>query len=151
ALLPMHVLIVSLLVLAVLCAPLPSLCLRPPESEPVLLCSEELLPTTNNNDDLPLNALYDSLHLLHRAGDSLSLEESRERRTSPGSGYRILSQSLLRRSKMYRNGAKGDRGSRMTLSLDVPTSLMNILFDIAKGKSMRAQAAHNARLMAQIG
>ncbi|KAL7882454.1 urocortin 3, like [Colossoma macropomum] len=140
----------SLLVLAVLCAPLSSLCLRPPQTDPGLLCPDELLPTANNEEP-PLNSLYDTLQLLHRAGDSLSLEESRERRTSPGSGYRFLSQSMLRRSKMYRNGAKGDRGSRMTLSLDVPTSLMNILFDIAKGKSLRAQAAHNARLMAQIG
>ncbi|XP_066525979.1 urocortin 3, like [Hoplias malabaricus] len=140
----------SLLVLVVLFTPLSSLCLQPSQTDPDLLCSDELLPATNNEDP-PLNSLYDTLQLLHRAGNSLSLEESRERRTSPGAGYRFLSQSMLRRSKMYRNGAKGDRGSKMTLSLDVPTSLMNILFDIAKGKSMRAQAAHNARLMAQIG
>lgn len=135
----------SLVVLAVLCAPLSSLRSHP--SDPCFLCSDELLAST---DDKPLlNSLYDGLQLLHRGGGAVSLEESRERRTSPEPGYRFLSQSLLRRSKMYRNGAKG--GSRMTLSLDVPTSLMNILFDIAKGKSLRAQAAHNARLMAQIG
>lgn len=55
------------------------------------------------------------------------------------------------RGQMLRNSSKGDRRSRVTLSLDVPTNIMNVLFDVAKAKNLRAKAAENARLLAQIG
>eukprot|EP00062_Callorhinchus_milii_P006142 gi/632946822/ref/XP_007888748.1/ PREDICTED: urocortin-3-like [Callorhinchus milii] len=50
--------------------------------------------------------------------------------------------SLSRRDK---------QGTRFTLSLDVPTNILSILIDLAKAKDMRAKAAANAELMAQIG
>ncbi|KAF7693827.1 urocortin 3, like [Silurus meridionalis] len=126
-----------LLVLAVLCTPVSSLCLRG------FLCDGEgeLLSSASADAERASDAPYD--------GEDAS-EESRERRTVPGSSYKFLSHTLLR-SKMYGNGERSDRRSRVTLSLDVPTNLMNALFDIARAKNLRAKAAHNARLMAQIG
>ncbi|XP_063782825.1 urocortin-3 [Pseudophryne corroboree] len=75
-------------------------------------------------------------------------EDEKEKRTFPR--YRYLSQSQVK-GKVYQNKAKSDRRTKFTLSLDVPTHLMSILFDIAKAKNMRAKAAANAQLMAQIG
>ncbi|XP_055755929.1 urocortin-3-like [Salvelinus fontinalis] len=43
------------------------------------------------------------------------------------------------------------QGSRFTLSLDVPTSILSVLIDLAKNHDMRAKAAANAELMARIG
>lgn len=132
-----------LLVLAVLCTPVSSLCLRAYDTDSGFLCDGELVSSASADADAErvVEAPYD--------GDESS-EESRERRTLPGSSYKFLSHTLLR-SKMYGNGARSDRRSRVTLSLDVPTNLMNALFDIARAKNLRAKAAHNARLMAQIG
>lgn len=124
-----------LLVLAVLCTPVSSLCLRAYDSDSGFLCDGELLSSADA--ERVVNAPYDG-------------QESRERRTLPGSSYKFLSHTLLR-SKLYGSGARSDRRSRVTLSLDVPTNLMNALFDIARAKNLRAKAAHNARLMAQIG
>ncbi|XP_053506386.1 urocortin 3, like [Ictalurus furcatus] len=135
---PMRTLLV---VLAVLCTPVSSLCLRAYDSDSGFLCDGELLPSANSDEERVVNAPHDSEE---------SSEELRERRTLPGSSYKFLSHTLLR-SKMYGNGARSDRRSRVTLSLDVPTNLMNALFDIARAKNLRAKAAHNARLMAQIG
>ncbi|XP_076861480.1 urocortin 3, like [Brachyhypopomus gauderio] len=131
----------TFLVLAVLCAPSSSLS--------YFVFDSEFLPRSND-DEHPVNSPYDTLNLLYKSGDTLSSQESREKRTLPGSNYKYLSQTLLR-SKMYRNSAKTDRRNQVTLSLDVPTSIMNILFDIAKAQNLRAKAAHNARLLAQIG
>ncbi|XP_026884884.1 urocortin 3, like [Electrophorus electricus] len=131
----------TLLVLAVLCAPISSLY--------YFVCDDEFLPRSEA-DEHPAKPLYDTLSLLYKPADALSSQESRERRTLPESNYKFLSQTLLR-SKMYRNSAKSERRNQVTLSLDVPTSIMNILFDIAKAKNLRAKAAHNARLLAQIG
>ncbi|KAK1345608.1 hypothetical protein QTO34_008070 [Cnephaeus nilssonii] len=50
-----------------------------------------------------------------------------------------------------RTKAKSDRRTKFTLSLDVPTNIMNVLLNIAKAKNLRAKAAANAHLMAQIG
>ncbi|XP_077197083.1 urocortin-3 [Paroedura picta] len=73
------------------------------------------------------------------------------KRTFPaGTRYRYLTQAQGK-DKVYRGQAKSDRHTKFTLSLDVPTNLMNILFDIAKAKNLRAKAAANAHLMAQIG
>ncbi|MBV98740.1 Urocortin-3, partial [Eschrichtius robustus] len=86
-------------------------------------------------------------------------EEDKEKRTFPGSGggggarstrHKYLSQGQLRR-RLYQDKAKSDRRTKFTLSLDVPTNIMNILFNIAKAKNLRAKAAANAHLMAQIG
>lgn len=43
------------------------------------------------------------------------------------------------------------QGSRFALSLDVPTSILSVLIDLAKNHDMRAKAAANAELMARIG
>ncbi|XP_037702939.1 urocortin-3 [Choloepus didactylus] len=86
-------------------------------------------------------------------------EEDKEKRTFSSSGggggagstrYKYLSQSQLR-GKLYQDKAKSDQRTKFTLSLDVPTNIMNILFNIAKAKNLRAKAAANAHLMAQIG
>ncbi len=108
-------------------------------------CSPRRMITDN-----PLMPCLDSLNLLYKSARSLSSEEPRERRTIPASKYRYLSQTQLR-SKLYRNSAKSDRRNQVTLSIDVPTNIMNILFNIAKAKNLRAKADDNARLLAQIG
>ncbi|XP_027714726.1 urocortin-3 [Vombatus ursinus] len=88
-------------------------------------------------------------------------DENKEKRTlSGGSGgigtgiegtrYKYQSQAQLTR-KLYQNKAQSDRHTKFTLSLDVPTNIMNILFNIAKAKNLRAKAAANAHLLAQIG
>ncbi|XP_077385686.1 uncharacterized protein LOC144023755 [Festucalex cinctus] len=42
-------------------------------------------------------------------------------------------------------------GSRFALSLDVPTSILSVLIDLAKNQDLRTKAAANAELMARIG
>ncbi|XP_006120397.2 urocortin-3 isoform X2 [Pelodiscus sinensis] len=76
-------------------------------------------------------------------------EEEKEKRTFPEDA-RYQYQAPLK-GKMHQTRAKSDRRTKFTLSLDVPTNIMNILFDIAKAKNLRAKAAANAHLMAQIG
>ncbi|XP_039201628.1 urocortin-3 isoform X2 [Crotalus tigris] len=84
--------------------------------------------------------------------DSDSYEDIRaekEKRTFPAvTRYVSLGQA---KGKVSHNQGKNDRRAKFTLSLDVPTNLMNILFNIAKAKSLRAKAASNAQLMAHIG
>uniref|UniRef100_A0A4W4HP11 Corticotropin-releasing factor domain-containing protein n=1 Tax=Electrophorus electricus TaxID=8005 RepID=A0A4W4HP11_ELEEL len=46
---------------------------------------------------------------------------------------------------------RAPQGTRFALSLDVPTSILSILIDLAKNHDMRAKAAANAELMARIG
>ncbi|XP_050181017.1 urocortin-3 [Myiozetetes cayanensis] len=78
-------------------------------------------------------------------------EEELGKRTFPGQGhYKYVSQAQGK-GKTSQNRAKSDRRAKVTLSLDVPTNIMNILFNIAKAKNLRAKAAANAHLMAQIG
>ncbi|CAI9154137.1 unnamed protein product [Rangifer tarandus platyrhynchus] len=89
-------------------------------------------------------------------------EEDTEKRTFPGSGgggggggagstrYKYPSQAQFQ-GRPSQDKAKSDRRAKVTLSLDVPTNIMNILFNIAKAKNLRAKAAANAHLMAQIG
>ncbi|XP_011369098.1 urocortin-3 [Pteropus vampyrus] len=55
------------------------------------------------------------------------------------------------RGRPQQGGAQAGGRAKLTLSLDVPTNIMNILFNIAKAKNLRAQAAANAHLMAQVG
>ncbi|XP_051626650.1 urocortin-3 isoform X2 [Manacus candei] len=78
-----------------------------------------------------------------RGGDA---EEELGKRTFPGEGrYKAAARGQAKGKAAPKNRAK------VTLSLDVPTNIMNILFDIAKAKNLRAKAAANAHLMAQIG
>ncbi|XP_051546995.1 urocortin-3-like [Myxocyprinus asiaticus] len=139
----------TLLAMALLCAPVSSLCLSTYDPESNFLCNNQVFSETNGNGQ-PTNSLQDSVNLLYKSAHALSSEEPRERRTVPASKYRLLSQTQLR-SKLYRNSANSDRRSQVTLSLDVPTNIMNILFNIAKAKNLRAKADDNARLLAQIG
>ncbi|XP_009938776.2 urocortin-3 [Opisthocomus hoazin] len=84
------------------------------------------------------------------AGEDV-VDEEMGKRTFPGEGhYKYVSQAQVK-GKTYQNRAKSDRRTKVTLSLDVPTNIMNILFNIAKAKNLRAKAAANAHLMAQIG
>ncbi|XP_061494055.1 urocortin-3 [Rhineura floridana] len=78
-------------------------------------------------------------------------EEETGKRTFPAvTRYKYLAQAQGK-GKMYQDQAKSNRRTKFTLSLDVPTNIMNILFNIAKAKNLRAKAAANAQLMAQIG
>lgn len=76
-------------------------------------------------------------------------EEELGKRTFPGDGHYKYQAQV--KGKSSQNQAKSDRRTKVTLSLDVPTNIMNILFNIAKAKNLRAKAAANAHLMAQIG
>nr|XP_004662460.1 urocortin-3 [Jaculus jaculus] len=67
-----------------------------------------------------------------------------------GTRYKYAPQ-LQQKGKLYPDKPGGDRRAKFTLSLDVPTNIMNILFNIAKARSLRAKAAANAHLMAQVG
>lgn len=88
---------------------------------------------------------------LEEASEEDAVEEELGKRTFPGEGhYKYVSQAQVK-GKTYQNQAKSDRRTKVTLSLDVPTNIMNILFNIAKAKNLRAKAAANAHLMAQIG
>ncbi|XP_003220800.1 urocortin-3 [Anolis carolinensis] len=85
------------------------------------------------------------------AEDEEAEEEGKGKRTYPGvTRYKSLSQAQGK-GKAPPGPANSDRRTKFTLSLDVPTNIMNILFNIAKAKNMRAKAAANAQLMAQIG
>ncbi|XP_061731625.1 urocortin-3-like [Nerophis ophidion] len=46
---------------------------------------------------------------------------------------------------------RAQQGSRFALSLDVPTSILSVLIDLAKNQDLRTKAAANAELMARIG
>jgi len=64
--------------------------------------------------------------------------------------------SLLRREQRAPRPAsqvpkRAQQGSRYALSLDVPTSILSVLIDLAKNQDMRTKAAANAKLMARIG
>ncbi|XP_072327003.1 urocortin 3, like [Scyliorhinus torazame] len=61
--------------------------------------------------------------------------------------YRL---DLLRGRKIMVS-RRNTKGTRFSLSLDVPTNILSILIDLAKAKDMRAKAAANAELMARIG
>ncbi|KAM7022503.1 urocortin-3 [Passerculus sandwichensis] len=78
-------------------------------------------------------------------------EEELGKRTFPGDGHHKYTSQAQGKGKGQQNRAKSDRRTKVTLSLDVPTNIMNILFNIAKAKNLRAKAAANAHLMAQIG
>ncbi|XP_070848192.1 urocortin 3, like [Chaetodon trifascialis] len=146
----------TLLLLSVLCTPTSSLCLRLYQSRSDLLCDDQLAVGVRSDEDEPGYSPLDGWGSLLQSAEYLSssssssAESSREKRTSTPANYRFMSRTKLR-GQMLRNSSKGDRRSRLTLSLDVPTNIMNVLFDVAKAKNLRAKAAENARLLAQIG
>lgn len=148
-----------LLLLALLCAAETGRALRFYNAASVLSCLNAAL-TEAQKSHPEENAVLDK-----RGFDSPSPEEASEqeeeeeeavdeemgKRTFPGEGhYKYVSQAQVK-GKTYQNRAKSDRRTKVTLSLDVPTNIMNILFNIAKAKNLRAKAAANAHLMAQIG
>ncbi|KAJ0015563.1 hypothetical protein NQD34_009183 [Periophthalmus magnuspinnatus] len=137
----------TLLLLSVVCTPTSSLCLRLYPSD--LLCNE---PQSDRPepDSAQLSDWSSVLQFGELLSSSSSAESSREKRTSSPANYRFISRTKLK-GQMLRNSSKGDRRSRLTLSLDVPTNIMNVLFDVAKAKNLRAKAAENARLLAQVG
>ncbi|KAG7494229.1 urocortin-3-like [Solea senegalensis] len=63
--------------------------------------------------------------------------------------------AVLRRARTQRPASpvpkRAQQGSRFALSLDVPTSILSVLIDLAKNQDMRTKAAANAELMARIG
>lgn len=151
----------TLLLLSVLCTPTYSLCLRLSQSGSELLCDDHMAVGLRNDEDEPGYSPVDGWASLLQSAEYLSssssstsssssAESSREKRTSSPANYRFMSRTKLR-GQMLRNSSKGDRRSRLTLSLDVPTNIMNVLFDVAKAKNLRAKAAENARLLAHIG
>lgn len=146
----------TLLMLSVLCAPTSSLCLRLFQNRADLLCDNQLpVGIRSNEDEVGLSSEGDWRSLLQSAeyltsSSFSSTEASRDKRTSSPANYRFVSRKKLR-GQMVRNSSKGDRRSSLILSLDVPTNIMNVLFDVAKAKNLRAKAAENARLLAQIG
>ncbi|TDG96675.1 hypothetical protein EPR50_G00231310 [Perca flavescens] len=147
----------TLLLLSVLCTPTSSLCLRLYNSRSDLLCVDQMAVGVRSEEDEPgyspvdrWGSLLQSAEYLSSSSTSSSAESSREKRTSSPANYRFMRRTKLR-ELMARNSSKGDRRSRLTLSLDVPTNIMNVLFDVAKAKKMRAKAAENALLLAKIG
>ncbi|XP_040886365.1 urocortin 3, like [Toxotes jaculatrix] len=149
----------TLLLLSVLCTPTSSLCLRLYQTRSDLLCDDQMVVGVRSDEDdepgySPVDdwgsLLQSAEYLSSSSSTSSSAESSREKRTSSPANYRFMSRTKLR-GQMLRNSSKGDRRSRLTLSLDVPTNIMNVLFDVAKAKNLRAKAAENARLLAQIG
>ncbi|KAL6036425.1 hypothetical protein STEG23_012656 [Scotinomys teguina] len=131
---------------------------------PVFSCLNTALSEVKKNkfEDVPLLSRKSFDHLPPQ--DPLGEEEGgqkpgKNKRTflgaaggsgAGGSRYRYQSQAQ-HKGKLYQDKAKSDRGTKFTLSLDVPTNIMNILFNIDKAKNLRTKAAANAQLMAQIG
>ncbi|XP_077430289.1 urocortin-3-like [Vanacampus margaritifer] len=58
---------------------------------------------------------------------------------------------LLRPARVPQVLKRAQPGSRFALSLDVPTSILSVLIDLAKNQDLRTKAAANAELMARIG
>ncbi|XP_053319266.1 urocortin-3 [Spea bombifrons] len=145
-----------LLLLLILCMARFSIQYKLYEAESIFSCLKEALEEAKRRSLEENSVLIKRGYEFEPRDDLLSQEEEedeedeKEKRTFPAARYRYLSQAQVK-GKVYQNKAKSDRRTKFTLSLDVPTNLMNILFDIAKAKNMRAKAAANAQLMAQIG
>ncbi|GCC30083.1 hypothetical protein chiPu_0008527 [Chiloscyllium punctatum] len=112
-------------------------------------CNDELLSEAMK-DEPPENSSLKDRRFDYLPTDASAFAEEKEKRTLPFARYKYLNRTQLKR-KMYQNNARNNRRTKFTLSLDVPTNILNILLNIAKAKSLRAKAAANARLMAQIG
>nr|XP_061814942.1 uncharacterized protein LOC133605696 isoform X2 [Nerophis lumbriciformis] len=146
----------ALLLLSALCTPSSSLCPRLSHGRFSLLCDRQMaVGFRGDDDDLAGYAVEDEGwgSLILQSAERLSASpesESREKRTYNAAKSRFQSRAKLR-GPLLRSRGKAERRSRLTLSLDVPTNIMNVLFDVAKAHNMRAKAAENARLLAQIG
>ncbi|XP_010579333.1 PREDICTED: urocortin-3 [Haliaeetus leucocephalus] len=149
-----------LLLLALLCAAETSRALRLYNTASIFSCLNAALAEAQKSHPEE-NAILDKRSFDSPLPVEASEEEEEEegdtadeemgKRTFPGEGhYKYVSQAQVK-GKTYQNRAKSDRRTKVTLSLDVPTNIMNILFNIAKAKNLRAKAAANAHLMAQIG
>ncbi|XP_072922898.1 urocortin 3, like [Hemitrygon akajei] len=112
-------------------------------------CNNELLSEAMKEESSEDSSMKDR-DMIYLPNDRSSLVEEKEKRTLPFPRYKYLTRTQLKR-KMYQNTARSNRRTKFTLSLDVPTNILNILLNIAKAKNMRAKAAANARLMAKIG
>ncbi|CAG07278.1 unnamed protein product [Tetraodon nigroviridis] len=143
----------TLLVLSVLCTPTSSLCLHLSDYRLPLLCDDHLAVGLRGDGDVPVYSPADDWASLLQSAQYLSsspADSSREKRTAAPANDRFTGRTKLR-GQVLHNSSKGQRRSRLTLSLDVPTNIMNVLFDVAKAKNLRAKAAENARLLAHIG
>ncbi|KFQ77337.1 Urocortin-3 [Phaethon lepturus] len=147
-----------LLLLALLCAAKTGRALRLYNTASIFSCLNAALAEAQKSHPEE-NAILDKRGFDSQLLEEVSEEEEGEdavdeemgKRTFPGEGhYKYVSQAQVK-GKTYQNQAKSDRRTKVTLSLDVPTNIMNILFNIAKAKNLRAKAAANAHLMAQIG
>ncbi|XP_003786885.1 urocortin-3 [Otolemur garnettii] len=152
-----------LLLLLLLGGPRTGLPHRPHKAEPVLVLSSlnsALSEATKSHLEGTDRLAKRSSHYLPLQDPPSGEEEAnKEKRTFSVSGgggsagsprHKSLSQAQ-RRGRLRPDKAKGEQRTKFTLSLDVPTNIMNILFNIAKAKNLRAKAAANAHLMAQIG
>ncbi|XP_078512150.1 urocortin-3-like [Lissotriton helveticus] len=139
------------LVLIMLCAARTNISYKVYKAESLFSCLNEVLSDAKRRQ-LEEDSLLSKRGLDYLPGEDILSEEEeeddKEKRTFPGARYKYISQAQLK-GKVYQN--KANRRTKFTLSLDVPTKLMKILFTIDKEKNMRAKAAANAQLMAQIG
>ncbi|XP_068265507.1 urocortin-2 [Nyctibius grandis] len=87
-----------------------------------------------------------------RRGDHGSGEGSHPDKASPlpleGSARTTLPWPV---SPAAKRPAPGKRTRKVSLSLDVPTHVLEILLDLAREKELQAKAAANAELMARLG
>lgn len=160
-LMPAHFLLLLLLLLG---DPRTGLSHKFYKAGPVFGCRNTALSKVKENqmEDVPLLSKKSFYYLPKQDPSSREEEEEKQdkdKRTFPGSGgggragstrYKYLSQDQQKK-KLYHDKGKSDQRTKFTLSLDVPTNIMNILFSIAKAKNLRAKAAANAHLMAQVG
>ncbi|XP_025709235.1 urocortin-3 [Callorhinus ursinus] len=159
---PAHLLLLLLLVPG---APRPGLSQKSYGAKSLFSCIDTALSEARKSrlgDASPLSAR--GLPYLPSQEPSSGQDDEKEaeedkKRTFPGSRggsgagsarYRFLPPAQPK-GRLYPDQAKSDRRTKFTLSLDVPTNIMNILFNIAKAKNLQAKAAANALLMAQIG
>ncbi|XP_006191769.2 urocortin-3 [Camelus ferus] len=163
-LIPAHVPLLLLLLL-LLGAPQTGLAGKFHKAGSVFSCINTALSEARKSplEDAPLLSRRSFPHLPSQdpppGEDEEKEEQDKEKRTFPDSGgggaagsarYKYLSPAQLK-GRLYQDKAQSDRHTKFTLSLDVPTNIMNILFNIAKAKNLQAKAAANAHVMAQIG
>ncbi|PNJ15161.1 UCN3 isoform 1 [Pongo abelii] len=157
-LMPVHFLLLLLLLLG---SPRTGLPHKFYKAKPIFSCLNTALSEAEKSqwEDASLLSKRSFHYLPSREASSGEEEEGKEKKTFPISGarggaggtrYRYVSQAQPR-GKPRQDTAKSPQHTKFTLSLDVPTNIMNLLFSIAKAKNLRAQAAANAHLMAQIG
>ncbi|XP_032114116.1 urocortin-3 [Sapajus apella] len=155
---PIHFLLVLLLLLG---GPRTGLPHKFYKAKPNFSCLNTALSETEKSQgqDASLLSKRSFHHLPSQDTSSGVEEEGKGKRTfllsgarggAGGTRYKYVSQAQPR-GKAHQDTAKSPQRTKFTLSLDVPTNIMNHLFSIAKAKNLRAQAAANAHLMAQIG